>query len=100
MSATDATRIPAVDPSSSPAPDPAILTMPFDAALAELRSVVGRLESGGLPLEDSIALYERGVALHDRCTLLLSAAELRVQRLVDSAGGPRALDLRPDDDEG
>ena len=64
----------------------------------ELRSVVARLEDGGLPLEDSIALYERGVALHDHCARLLDVAELRVGRLVDGPGGaPRLVDLRPDD---
>ena len=73
----------------------------FDAALAELQSVVARLEQGGLPLEESIALYERGVALHDRCARLLSDAELRVQRLVEQAGGTlRALDFDPDSDQG
>lgn len=78
-----------------------IAAMPFDKALAELQGVVGRLESGGLPLEESITLYERGVALHDHCGKLLGSAELRVQRLVESAGGRLStLDLRPDDDEG
>lgn len=75
-----------------------IEALPFDKALEELRAVVARLEEGGLPLEESIALYERGVALHDRCSGLLDGAELRVKRLVDSAGGaPRTMDLRPDD---
>jgi exodeoxyribonuclease VII small subunit len=74
--------------------------LPFDRALAELQAVVTRLEAGGLPLEESIALYERGVALHDRCATLLAGAELRVQRLVDAAGGAlRAVDLRPDDED-
>lgn len=74
--------------------------IPFDAALAELQGVVGRLEQGNLPLEESIALYERGVALHEHCARLLTDAELRVQRLVESAGGAlRALDLTPDDAE-
>ena len=77
----------------------AIDELPFDRTLDELRTVVSRLEDGGLPLEESIALYERGVALHDHCARLLAAAELRVQRLVDASGGaPRALDLRPDDE--
>ena len=63
------------------------------------RPVVGRLESGGLALEESIELYERGVALHAHCARLLTSAELRVQRLVDGAGGRlQELDLRPDDD--
>jgi exodeoxyribonuclease VII small subunit len=80
--------------------DPTILSMPFDKALADLQGVVARLEAGGLPLEESIALYERGVALHERCAALLAGAELRVQRLVDAAGGSlRTVDLRPDDEE-
>jgi exodeoxyribonuclease VII small subunit len=81
---------------------PDIAALPFDKSLEELRGVVARLEEGGLPLEESITLYERGVALHDHCSSLLDSAELRVQRLVDAGGGaPRTLDLRPDDgDEG
>jgi exodeoxyribonuclease VII small subunit len=76
-----------------------IADMTFDKALDELRAVVTRLEEGGLPLEESIALYERGAALHEHCGTLLDSAELRVQRLVDGAGGsaPRVMDLRPDD---
>jgi exodeoxyribonuclease VII small subunit len=81
-------------------PNADVANLPFDKALAELQSVVSRLESGGLALEDSIALYERGVALHERCATLLGNAELRVQRLVESAGGRlNTLDLRPDDEE-
>jgi exodeoxyribonuclease VII small subunit len=71
----------------------------FDEALEELRSVVARLEEGGLPLEDSIALYERGAALHEHCSKLLDSAEARVGRLVDAGGGPRLMDLRPDDED-
>lgn len=76
----------------------AIERLAFDQALTELQAVVGRLEAGGLPLESSIELYERGVALHAHCARLLGQAELRVQRLVEGAGGRLAvLDLRPDD---
>ena len=75
-----------------------IAELPFDKALEELREVVSRLEEGGLPLEESIALYERGAALHDHCANLLDSAEARVQRLVDGSGGaPRVMDLRPND---
>ena len=82
-----------------PAIDPTIAAMPFDVALAELQTVVGRLESGGLALEESIELYERGVALHAHCARSLTSAELRVQRLVAGAGGRlQELDLRPEDD--
>jgi exodeoxyribonuclease VII small subunit len=83
----------------NPAEHGDITALTFDKALEELRAVVAKLEAGGLPLEESIALYERGAALHEHCGSLLDSAELRVQRLVDSAGGgaPRVLDLRPDD---
>jgi exodeoxyribonuclease VII small subunit len=84
-------------PSAEAAPD--IDALAFDQALAELQSVVARLETGGLPLESSIELYERGVRLHAHCARLLTHAELRVQRLVEGAGGRLAvLDLRPDDE--
>jgi exodeoxyribonuclease VII small subunit len=91
----------ATDAATSAAAKAEIAALPFDKALAELQTVVARLESGGLPLEESITLYERGVALHEHCAKLLGGAELRVQRLVEGAGGRlQTLDLRPDDDEG
>jgi exodeoxyribonuclease VII small subunit len=73
--------------------------MPFDVALAEYQACVTRLEAGGLPLEASIALYERGVALDAHCSRALADAELRVQRLVEASGGgqPRLIDLDPGD---
>lgn len=89
------TSLPAADAAPFPGDLSALL---FDTALEELRSVVARLEEGGLPLEESIALYERGAALHEHCTKLLDTAEARVGRLVDAGGGaPRLVDLRPDD---
>jgi exodeoxyribonuclease VII small subunit len=77
----------------------AVDAMSFDVALAELERTVAELESGGQPLERTIALYERGVSLQRRCEALLADAELRVRRLVDGARGAVAeadLDLPPD----
>jgi exodeoxyribonuclease VII small subunit len=62
----------------------------FDDALAELQRTVAQLEAGGQPLEEAIALYERGVALQRHCDRLLATAELRVRRLVERAGGALA----------
>ena len=71
----------------------------FDAALAELERTVAELEAGGLPLEQTIARYERGVALERRCEQLLADAELRVRRLVEGARGALAVaELRLDGD--
>ena len=72
--------------------DPAIDALTFDEALAELQRTVAELEAGGQPLEEAIALYERGVALQARCERLLGDAELRVQQLVARAGG--AMEVR------
>ena len=72
-------------------PQAGIDALNFDAALAELQETVRRLEEGGLPLEEAIAIYERGVALHERCAQLLGDAELRVQRLVERGGGQVAI---------
>lgn len=77
---------------------PAVDELTFDAALAELERTVAELEAGGLPLERTLALYERGVALQQRCERLLGDAELRVRRLVEGARGALAeAELREDD---
>lgn len=54
----------------------------FSEALAELESIVGALESGQLELEDSLARYERGVALLRACQARLAEAEQRVTTLM------------------
>lgn len=78
--------------------DDGIGQLGFDEALAELQRTVAALEAGGQPLEESISLYERGVALHERCAQLLADAELRVEKLVERAGGAiRAVDEREED---
>jgi exodeoxyribonuclease VII small subunit len=53
----------------------------FEAAIAELEAVVKRLEEGDLPLEQSLALYERGVQLSRFCHARLEDAERRIEVL-------------------
>lgn len=65
----------------------AIQELTFEEALAELEQIVRALEGGGLPLEEAIALYERGRALADRCQQLLQEAQLRVQLLERDESG-------------
>jgi exodeoxyribonuclease VII small subunit len=64
-----------------------VSSLTFDEALAELQVTVAALEEGGLPLERTLELYERGVLLHERCARLLGDAEMRVRRLVDGVSG-------------
>ncbi len=60
-------------------PDPSIKD--FEAAIAELESIVKKLEDGDLSLEQSLALYERGVQLSRFCHAQLEEAERRVEIL-------------------
>ena len=59
----------------------------FEQALAELEAIVGNLERGSVPLEESIAIYERGEALKGRCEALLKEAEARVDMITRDADG-------------
>ncbi|MCS0503033.1 exodeoxyribonuclease VII small subunit [Ancylobacter sp. GSK1Z-4-2] len=61
--------------------------MSFERALAELESIVAKLESGNVPLEESISLYARGEALKARCDALLKDAEARVEKITLGADG-------------
>ena len=55
----------------------------FEAAIAELESIVKKLEEGDMPLEQSLALYERGVQLSRFCHARLEAAERRIEILSE-----------------
>jgi exodeoxyribonuclease VII small subunit len=65
----------------------------FEAALAELEQVVARLEKGEGPLEESLALYERGAALRRHCDARLKAAEARVAEITQGPDG--SVSARP-----
>ena len=60
--------------------------MRFEEALAELERIVGGLEGGTVPLEESIAMYERGEALRAHCAALLKKAEARIEKITASNG--------------
>ena len=64
-----------------------IAAMPFETALAELESIVSRLEQGNVKLEESMAIYARGEALKARCDRLLREAEAKIETIALSAGG-------------
>lgn len=79
------------------APDIAALT--FEDALRALEDVVRKLESGEVPLDDSISLYERGEALRRHCQARLDAAQARIERIVAGPDGA-AIGTQPFDDPG
>jgi exodeoxyribonuclease VII small subunit len=59
----------------------------FEEAFKELEDTVHRLEGGGLTLDESIALFERGMTLAEHCGQKLDDAELKVSQLVSSKEG-------------
>ena len=56
----------------------------FEETFRRLQEVIARLEQGGLPLEEAIDAFERGIRLADRCTAILDAAELRITRVLET----------------
>ena len=66
---------------------PAVSSLSFEQALAELEKIVSELESGQAPLERSIKIYERGAELKAHCEARLEAARLQVEKIVLGQGG-------------
>jgi len=64
-----------------------IETLSFEQALAELEGLVRKMESGEAALEESIVLYERGMALKSYCEKKLSEAKMRVDKIVVGKDG-------------
>jgi len=63
--------------------------MTFEEAMAELEQTVGKLEAGEVPLDESIALYERGATLKAHCEARLKAAEEKIAAItLDGDGQP------------
>ena len=74
---------------------PEIDALSFEVALKQLEEIVTRLERGDVPLEESIAIYERGEALKKRCESLLAQAEERVEKIRTQDG--KAVGVEPFD---
>ena len=75
-----------------------ITQMSFEEALGALEQIVQRLESGDVPLDKSIALYERGEELRKHCQARLDAAQQRIERIVTDQSGA-AIGTQPFDSE-
>ncbi len=73
--------------------------MSFEEALQALEKVVRDLESGEVPLDRSIDLYERGEALRRHCQARLDAAQARIEKIVAGPDG-RASGTVPFDTDG
>ena len=67
----------------------------FESGLTELESVVKQLESGDLPLEKALELFEKGMQLSETCRRQLEEAETRVEILTRRGSGVQAEPYKP-----
>lgn len=70
--------------------DPDIAALSFEDALRALEDIVRKLESGEVPLDATLDLYERGEKLRKHCQTRLDAAQLRIEKIVAGAEGQAA----------
>ena len=59
----------------------------FEFHLRQAESVIEKLESGALQLEDSLAIYEKGIAALKKCSAILAGAEQKVEQLIAEKDG-------------
>ncbi|MBA7598397.1 Exodeoxyribonuclease 7 small subunit [subsurface metagenome] len=60
--------------------------MTFEQAIKELTDIVGKIEQGQIPLQDSLKQYERGMALIKHCRTILKKAEQRIEKISEPEG--------------
>ncbi len=84
---------------SSPSTPAAPESLSYEQAVAELESLIDRMESGETPLEESLADYERGVGLLKRCRAIISQAEQKIEYLKASAESDAGTADEPDDED-
>jgi exodeoxyribonuclease VII small subunit len=83
-------NMPTAKAATEPQPD-------FETAMRDLEELVERLEQGDLPLEESLAAFERGVMLTRTCQSALKEAEQKVEILLKKAGEPAIEAFSPDE---
>lgn len=65
--------------------------MKFEQAIARLETIVGELEKGDLPLDESLKIFEEGIRLSKNCLKILEDAERKVEVLVQEQNGKKRL---------
>ena len=78
-----------------PMPESEKPALSFEAGLTELEAVVKQLESGDLPLEKALELFEKGVQLSETCRKQLEEAETRVEILTRRGNTVQADPFKP-----
>jgi exodeoxyribonuclease VII small subunit len=69
----------------------AVAGVKFEQAMARLETIVGELEKGDLPLDESLRIFEEGIRLSKNCLKVLEEAERKVEILVQDNNGKKQL---------
>lgn len=64
-----------------------ITKLSFEDALKELEALKVKMESGNIPLDDALTLFERGNALKGHCEHILANAKMKVEKIIDNKDG-------------
>jgi exodeoxyribonuclease VII small subunit len=76
-----------------------VAAVKFEQAMARLEAIVGELEKGELPLDESLRIFEEGIRLSKNCLKVLEEAERKVEVLVQDKNGKKQLRaFSPSDD--
>ena len=59
-----------------------ISKLSFEEAIKELTNIVGKIEQGQIPLQNSLSQYEKGMALIKHCRTILQKAEKRIEKIA------------------
>jgi len=87
------TLSPAEPKSPSMTDSTAFADLSFEDALKQLEAIVRQLESGEVPLDESISLYAKGDALKRQCEERLAAAKARIEQIsIGADGAPRGTE--------
>lgn len=76
-----------------------IAEMSFEEAIKELTNIVGKIEQGQIPLQDSLEQYEKGMALIKQCRTILQKAEERIEKISKEQGAENSNRQEKDPDE-
>lgn len=70
----------------------------FEQAMARLEAIVGELEKGDLPLDESLKVFEEGIRLSKNCLKILEEAEQKIELLVQDKNGKKRIHAYSPDD--
>jgi exodeoxyribonuclease VII small subunit len=80
-----------------------ISELSFEESIKELTNIVGKIEQGEIPLQDSLEQYEKGMALIKQCRTILEKAEKRIEKIseveIEQAKDKTSSDNRSDEED-